>query len=772
MTRALADRRLFPHQREAVDKILKVLAENDRTTAVMACGTGKTRVGGEVAHLVAHAGAGHALVMVPTLELIGQTIREWREHLGDAALGRVVAVCSDREVLARDRGELAVRGAAVTTDPAQLARLVAEPGPVTLACTYHSLPVLAEAHARYGLAAADIAVIDEAHRTAGVPGRPWAAVHDDSIVRARRRLYLTATPRVVVSDQDDVVSMSDERVFGPVAHRLAFSTAIHQLGLLASYRLVIAVVTSDEVRALMGRDNPYLRVGNAAVSAPALAAQVAVLRAARTHDIRRMITFHRRVADARWFSTMLPDAMSLLDPAERPSALWSGHVHGKQDGKTRRAVLDRLGSDDEGLVVVTNARVLSEGVDVPAIDAVCFLDPRSTIDTIQAVGRALRRTDRTRPKTASIVVPVLLDPDEDPESALASGRFGPVWQTVRALAAHDEDLARQLEQARRAMGETSAGPGLQQSPGQLPSWLSVTGIPVPPGFADAVSVRTVRMTTSSWEENVGRAAAFHAREGHLAVPHTDPLATWIGHLRQFHAKGTLAPERVDQMEALGMIWSVPALKLHRLVEELRAFERLHGHLRIPNNYTVHKPNEEPYKLGQIAKFLRVSHVRGEVPPEKVAVLTAEGFVWDTAAHDWEQFCRDLAAFKEEHGHLDVPQDATRDGRPIGQTVSTYRMHPDRLTNEQRARLDTVGFVWSALEYRYQLHLEALKTFRSLHGHARVPRRHVVPGPVPLRLGQWLTIRRTDYRKGRLSEARYRQLLALGVEFTIKDDAAR
>ncbi|MFJ9151762.1 DEAD/DEAH box helicase family protein [Streptomyces sp. NPDC102270] len=447
-----SERLLFPHQSEAADAACKVLSATSRTTAVLPCGTGKTRVGAEVAHRIATAGHNQRSVVVPTLELVHQTMKEWADHVGRRALGRIVAVCSDKEILGARRNGIPTADTAVTVDPEQLARLADTAGPLTIACTYASLPVLAEAQARYGVAPPDVAIIDEAHRTAGAAGKSWAAIHYDDIVAARRRLYLTATPRVVTGDHDDVISMADERLYGPVAYRMTFATAI-QLSLLAHYRLVVPVVTGEQVRALLGTADAYLQVGKAGVAASMLATQLAVLRAAHEHDIRRMITFHRSVQDAKWFSALLPHAYALLAPHERPSALHADFVHGYQSPRGRRRALHRLAGDDEGLTVISNARVLSEGVDVPAVDAVCFLNARSTTDTIQATGRALRRGDRSRPKTASIIVPVVLDPGQDAEAALSDSVFGPVWQTVRALASHDEQLAQQLESARRTLAE-------------------------------------------------------------------------------------------------------------------------------------------------------------------------------------------------------------------------------------------------------------------------------------------------------------------------------
>ncbi|MEV0934290.1 Helicase associated domain protein [Streptomyces phaeochromogenes] len=765
-----SERVLFPHQNEAVDATCKVLANTSRTTGVLPCGTGKTRVGAEVAHRIAAAGQGQRLVVVPTLELVHQTMREWADHLGRPSLGRIVAVCSDKEILSARRSGLQAQTAdtAVTVDPAHLARLTSTAGQATIACTYASLGVLAEAQARHGLPAPDVAVIDEAHRTAGAAGKSWAAIHYDDVVAAGRRLYLTATPRVVTGDQDDVISMSDERLYGPVAYRMSFATAI-QLGLLANYRLVVPVVTSEQVRALLGKADAYLKVGNAGIAASMLATQLAVLRAAREHGIRRMITYHRSVQEARWFATLLPHTHALLDADERPASVWATWVSGYQCSSERRSAMGRLGGEDDGLVVVSNAKVLSEGVDVPAVDAVCFFNPRGMIGTIQGTGRALRRGDRSKPKTASIIVPVVLDPGQDPETGLASSAFGTVWQTVRALASHDDTLSLELESARRSLAEPQPSARYGAS-GELPDWLSITGVPVPEGFTQAVTVRTVRMATGSWPEYIRAAELYRDEYGDLLIPydHRTPtglgLGTWINNVRSRYREGVLTAEQIQEMEALGMVWKVRDHELQQLIRELRAFKEEHGHLVIPNDYEVQQDGL-PYKLGQIASTLRYRHARKEVDSAKRQALDAEGFIWDLEAHTWSLFLADLSEFKQHHGHLDVPQKCVMHGREVGMKVNSCRHRRSQLTETEQAQLDEIGFVWDSLQFRYDMHIQALKDFKAEHGHLHIPRTLVVTSPITMRPSHWLNTRVQEFRKGKLSDARITQLLELGVQLT-------
>ncbi|MEJ8655008.1 DEAD/DEAH box helicase family protein [Streptomyces sp. MS1.AVA.4] len=229
---ALSDIELRPHQKDAVTAAVRTLRAHARATVIAACGTGKTLIAARTsARLAAH---GRVLVLVPTLDLLSQTARSWHAA---GRKGRAVAVCSARQAIDHTpAGNLPM-----TTDPAELTTLTpADPGgPVTVYATYASLPTLLAAHHSHRLPAWDLAVVDEAHRTAGRLGKAWAAIHHDDQIPANRRLYLTATPRIWDPDndraEDPVASMDDETLYGPVAYRLTLSDAI-DLGLLRQLR--------------------------------------------------------------------------------------------------------------------------------------------------------------------------------------------------------------------------------------------------------------------------------------------------------------------------------------------------------------------------------------------------------------------------------------------------------------------------------------------------------------------------------------------------------
>lgn len=785
---------LWPHQREAVDAITKALREGERATAIAACGAGKTRIGGEVAATLVPPG-GRLLIIAPTLELITQTLHEHREIYGEREVGRLIAVCSDHAAIYQSQVDLAAEHAEVTTDPALLARLLAAPGRATVACTYTSLIVLRDAHARHGLATWDLAIVDEAHRSAGASGKAWGIIHDDALIPARRRLYLSATPRLLTGQDQDAVGMDDETVFGPVAFRLTFADAIER-GLLADYRVVVAVATDEQVHRQLADQDPAMFLsagGRAGVSPQVLAAQIAVLRAASEHGARRIITYHNTVKAADAFAATLHAAARLLPDGERPAALTALSVSGAQPVDKRRPILRRLGGDEPGVVVVSNARVLSEGVNIPAVDAVAFLDPRDSPESItQAVGRALRTGGATG-KIATVIIPLVLAAGESPESALGSSVWEPVWRAVRALRAHDERLAERLDAARRRIGTREAGP---EDGWSLPDWMHVTGIPVPASFAAAVALKVVTTATSSWEEHYGRAVTAHQRHGMLKVDTQDAaMRNWLREQRRQHRAGVLSAERFARLDALGMPWRPAQEAWLRGLEAAIDYHRAHGNLAIPASASWND-----YPLGAWLVDQRPKHVAAKLSAWQVQALGALGMVWDPAQEAWERNLAVAADYCAVNGHLNVKAAETWQGHKLGSWVATQRQRyaatagtdpqpeasrdphtppenpgaappaaalrsarsktPAPLSPAQIAALEALGMDWDPLATAWTQYLEIARDY--VRHRRALPTQSAEWGDPPFKIGAWYLRQRAKARDGQLPARQADAIIALAA----------
>ncbi|TDC75640.1 DEAD/DEAH box helicase [Actinomadura sp. 7K507] len=782
-----ADR--WAHQPVAVAAIEAALGAGGRATGESACGSGKSRIAAQAAARLAPEG--RVLVTVPTLELVAQMLATFAEH--GRPLGRVVAVCSDAEVLSA--GEVELGGAKVTTDAARLAELTRVRGRVTVLCTYQSLGVLAGAHAEHRMPSWDLVVVDEAHRTAGRAGRSWSLIHDDVVIPAARRLYLTATPKILGAGGDDtVVSMDDEKVYGPVVFRFTTAQGIDR-GLLADYELVVVVVTDEQVRALATDDDRLLRAGTTTISPRALATQIAVLRAAREYRIRAAITFHNRIADARAWADALPHAWKLMPAGQRPAAVSALHVHGGQAiGERRRALGSLRGAhhnDDAGdlVRVVCNARVLTEGVDAPAVDAVAFIDPRdSMIDIVQGIGRALRTGGRTD-KTARVIVPVLLGPEEDPQSALDGSAYAQVWRVIRALRAVDDRLAIQLDTARQKLGQNRstsaddqtdndqayehagehADDGDQEDPLELWDWLKVSGVPAPEAFARAIQVRAVRGASPSWLEFYGLAKAYHQAHGNLDLtveyraPDGTQLGQWVRNQRRHRAK--LDPRQVELLEEIGLQWDSP---LDRAWQDAIAAARAWAHDHDGQLHGI--PNTWTFNGVQLSRWLvarRRDHRDGKLPAERKAALDAIDPTWLHTSDDiWDVHYQAARAFYHAHEHLHPDPDYRGpDGLDLPDWLDKQRrrartrpQHRGHLTPDQKRLLDEIGMPWTVIEAEWQKGLAAARAYTQTHGDLHARTTFVTDDGFPL--GRWLYGRRKQAINNTLDPQRLKALEAL------------
>jgi superfamily II DNA or RNA helicase len=753
---------LWPHQRDAVDGAVKFLTDHPRTTLIAACGSGKTRIGAQVTAELMPADR-RVLLAAPSVELLAESLREHATCADDPGL--MIAVCSEGGSAARLDADPSTRGTEVTTDPALLAALLRTPGPATVACTYQSLDVLRQAHARHSVAPWSLAILDEAHRTAGAWGKPWAAVHDDALIPAERRLYMTATPRLLAErGEERAASMDDEALFGPVCYRLSFAEAIGR-GLLADYRVLVPVVTHAEIlRVVAARDAAALDAGAGAVDPALLALQVAMLRSAAQYGIRRVITFHNRVAEAEAFARSMHTAERLLPAGERPERLTALHLGSRHGPQQRRTVLDALRSPDPGLVVVANAGVLAEGVDVPAVDAVAFLSPRDSPEAAtQAVGRALRTGGRAD-KTAMVIIPVPLGPEDTPESALEGSAYAPVWRTVRALRAHDERLAQHTDAARYARGRAAydAAP----APLAMPQWLAIAGVPVPAHFADAIALKLVRESSAPWQERYGEAVAFFERHGHLA-PHENAeptLHAWLYRQRRMRRDGQLTEERIALLDRVGMAWNPFEEAWARGIAAARAYHALHGHLRVPSELSW---GAEPgFPLGKWLTSARREHRKGTLAAERFAQLDALGFAWSTlpkSEQDWNRKYEAARAHHAAHGNLRGPVFkkwliAQRRARRRGE-LAAWKI----------AALDALGVSWEPLEDNLARGLEAARAFHTTHGHLRVPG-DAVAGDPHFGLREWIARQRMARTQGALDAERIQALDALGMVWAVFDES--
>ena len=573
---------------------------------------------------------------------------------------------------------------------------------------------------------------------------------------------MTATPRFYTPRlrkeagllDVEVASMDDERVFGPVLHRLTFGEAIDR-DLLSDYQVVVIGVDNEMYRALAEHGEFVTPDGESITDARTLAGQIALVKAMRKYELRRVISFHSRVNAARKFSDDVPYVSAWMPARARPrDVIWSDYVSGAMPSGHRDRVLLRfrnIAADEIGLL--SNARCLGEGVDVPGLDGVAFIDPRrSPIDIIQALGRAIRKSPRK--KLGTIVLPVFLSDDEDPDRVLDESAFKHVWDVLKALRAHDEALGDELDALRHGLGARRLPP---PRPGKIK--LDIPAGRVGAAFIRAFNLRVVEQTTVAWEFWLGLLERFLEREGHSRVP-TDhredgyQLGYWVATQRAFHRRGHLSAARARRLEALsGWTWNALDAAWEDGFAHLLGFVSRESHARVPQN-----TDEDGYPLGNWVLNQRAFHRRGALGADRERRLEEiPGWTWDTLTSDWEDGFAHLKQFVNQKGHARVSQTAREDGYRLGQWTSNQRHAYAKgiLDPVRRRRLEALpGWTWDTLTTSWEEAYGYLVRFVEREGHARVPTGHLEDS---YPLGTWVGNQARPHRKGTLTPDRRARL---------------
>ncbi|MET9793500.1 DEAD/DEAH box helicase [Streptomyces canus] len=794
--------KLRDHQIEAVAAIVRGLDvppggipwNGLRGQVHAACGTGKTIMAAASARRLVPRG--RVLVLVPTLDLLAQTVRAWHEagHKGPA-----VAVCS-----LQDDPELWSLKVRSTTNPIQLA-LWHGSGPVTIYATYASLGVLAEAfEGVYGqkLEPVDLAVIDEAHRTSGSMGKAWADIHDQSVIPAYRRLYLTATPRIWeerlsrevaegVRDplpREMAASMDDETVFGPVLYKLSLASAVSR-GLLARYQIIVLelkdpVVTPER---LMGEERHTEEVRGQRLGA----LQAALLHTMAQHELSTCITFHHRTIEAQAYAEGLERVAAKLHadrPEKYPAKLWADWLCGEHLPERRREVLGSFGTTAQR-AVLSNCRVLGEGVDIRSVDSVALLDPKGAPhDIVQAIGRALRQKPG-QGKLASLIVPVFLQPGEQPEDMFTSGSYRPLVKVLEGLRAHDEEAVELLaipQEPQKDIAQPSVNIGVAPEDGEEESRLLLRfAAPRDPVMvADWVSFNVIDTERQDWARAWAKLKTYVERTGNARVPYghregATPLGQWVAEQRRAYAAGEMSGQRARRLEQLGMVWSVADERFQENLEAAKAYYDQHWTLCAPRTATM---MDKP--VGQwLSNLRRPDALDGH--PEWETALEEIDEDWNPAwSPDWQRHyaaLRELVADEEgQASAVEVLPGVTIHGMDIGKWLAKQRTPKvwQALTDGQRERLEQLGITPPAPEPEaevpatpsttpmgaFEKGVAALTQYKRREGSVTVPRGHVeqLADGTEVRLGVWIMNQKT--RRIKLTPERLAALAKLGMDW--------
>jgi superfamily II DNA or RNA helicase len=445
-------RRPRPHQAGAIfaAKDHFIRDEAARGRLIMPCGSGKSLAAYWIAQSLE---AKTILVAVPSLELIRKSVTDWtREFLASGQVPNWVCVCSDESVGNLDQDEFVSEvyelGLPTLTEPEKIASVLRTPskGSRIVFTTYQSSKNLADGARKAGVEF-DLVILDEAHRTVGVRSKPFATLLRDEQLKARRRLFMTATERVLREDNDEVLSMDNEDDYGKCFFQLSYKDAIAQ-GIISDYKIVTIAISDEEVSRVI-EENRILNLHPELDEAEArtVAIAVALKQVLKDRGITHTISFHHSIRAADRFRDQA-DVLNVLPPQTT-----NFHISSKQTAGQRAETMREF--ERESRALMTNARCLTEGVDVPAIDCVVFADPKqSTIDIVQAAGRALRVSPGK--DYGYILLPIVVPEGKNFEEFVQTTAFREIARIVAALSTHDGRIAdefRAIQQGRIPTGK-------------------------------------------------------------------------------------------------------------------------------------------------------------------------------------------------------------------------------------------------------------------------------------------------------------------------------
>ncbi|MEX0940137.1 MAG: Helicase associated domain protein [Candidatus Babeliales bacterium] len=742
----------YPHQVDAINNILNELSINDRATAIMACGTGKTLLGLWVAE---KQNVQTVLILLPSLALVRQTLHSWaKENNWDTF--NFLCVCSDNTVIKGDDETILYQNDldfSVTIQKKVVEDFLKNKNisRKVIFSTYQSCQIVAQVIPKDF--SFDLAIFDEAHKTASRKDANYAFALQNENLPIKKRLFLTATPRhykVNTKDKEGnqrlVYSMDDQKSYGRVAHQLSFRGAV-QKDLICDYKVIISIVTSDMVNRAVFRKGEVV-FGGDIIKAERIANILALKNAIEQYNVKRIFSFHNSVASAKSFTASTNEGVGV-----HLKDFNTLHVNGAMPTTKRESFLKEF--EESKKAIISNARCLTEGVNVPAVDMVAFVAPKkSRVDIVQAVGRAMRKHEESGKKLGYILLPIFLQISENEtiEQALAKTKFDTAWDVLQALQEQDESLVEIIAQMREERGKA-----LGMNDNKLREKIEILGPELCINeLRKSITTKIVNSLGSNWDERFGELEKFKEEHGHCNVPYnyqeSKKLGVWVSIQREAYRKKILTLDRYEKLTNLGINWRLKASWEERF-SEFVDFKKENGCSSVPYN-------DKNKNLMSWVANQRIKHKKRTLSSERFEALNNIGFEWN-GQPSWDARFTDLVKFKEEHGHCNVPYSL-----PIGIWAGSQRRlyKQGLLTSDKCKKLNDIGFEWDPINAEWENKFIELVAFKKENGHCNASREC----PQTKKLGTWIGVQRKIHKKGLLAQERYKRLNALGFVWDIKN----
>ena len=761
-----------PHQVETIQSALTHFKTNNLGQMIHACGTGKTLTALWIKEALKPK---NTIVYVPSLSLLKQILEEWTKH--KSSNFSIKCVCSEQSIsgTAQELDESVVEitelGVPVTTNPQEIAKFLKSTNKDKIIfSTYQSAAVILEAVKNSPQFSFDLGVFDEAHRTASKREHLFAKALD---IPTQKKLFMTATPKLYAphiksrAKEEEILlcSMDDSSLYGDVFHEIKFGEAI-KLNLLSDYKIKIITVTNDEIKELIDR-RYWIEILEKEITADELAKVWALLKS--FNEANHVISFHSRIYGAKEFQSLVEKTIELLKSHKKETEdVRTYHISGQYPTYQRSKILSEFIAQKKS--VVTNARCLTEGVDVPAIDGVYFVDPKQNIiDIVQAVGRAIRKKPT---KYGYIIIPVFIKDETDAEKIIESSAFRQVWDVVEAMKDQDARLSHIIEELQELKGKKRFGSLKSRDQAEeralradLGNIFDLSDSILPKNidvleFVEQISVKTLDIVGQSWDANFGEYKSF--KEKHERDPIREslnmlekPLARWVEIQRKNYKENKILPDRIKRLNSINFVWDVNIGSWDKSFDEYLEFKNKHG--KEPSKGSTSKPQLD---LATWVNIQRINYKKSKLAKNRIDKLNSVGFIWDQKSTWWENGFRAYRNFIIKNGREPSSTSKNELEKDSASWAQRQRVahNKDKLSKERIDKLNSINFVWDLFETSWNQSFEYYKEFKEKYG--REPDRESKEESERF-VASWLNVQRVEYRRKILRKDRIKKLEASG-----------
>lgn len=743
----------FEYQKKIIDIVSSYFTANCRGKLILPCGTGKTLVSLWIKEKL---NVRLTLFLVPSLNLIRQTKNEWIKNCKEAF--EYIIVCSELDIdNEQDSSNLKLYDldSFVTGEPKAIKEFIKKetPNKKVIFSTYQSFKKIIDSY-NEELPSIDFAICDEAHRTASINYGVFSLIHNDiGKMLIKNRLYMTATPRVysrtikknIEETGNLLFDMSDEKVYGKEIYRMSFAEAIN-LGILVDYQIICFGVADENIYKLL-KNNIYIN-RNATIND--FVNNYVVKISFDRYPISHAISFHSKVKQAQLFSERNKKICHNIN---------SFFVSGKQPSSKRSVILNAFKNSEKA--VVSNARCLTEGIDIPSVDAVFFCDPKnSKVDIVQAVGRTLRKDKKNKSKIGRIIIPMYFSKGLNIEDEIDTSIYSNVVKIIRSIADQDERLQDEINsfayrQANIGNNNSKIHFNFEKE-SKLNDLLAFENIGKK--VEDALFGEIISKNSMTWDLYYKELSDYLALHNNIYPKQQDNmrLYIWCSQQRNAKTKKLLSEDRIDKLELLNFSWNMQVDSWNE------TFNKLVDYLKVNNNNWPRQRNSTGIEHTLAIWMMKIDkeYREGKLKKERYDKLNSIGYVFKN--RKWSECFENAKQKIEELGHFPNQCEDNNVYSWLSKQLKKY--NSNKLTVNQKKLLDDIHIQQLSLgDESWDDRFQYLKEYYEKNGE--LPSYNEKFGiKKKIDFGPWSTKQRIDYKAGRLTDNQKAKLESIGFTF--------